>query len=111
MVAIKTRDLGALDRRCVGYKALMEWRSELLAALGGPGISPQKMTLLDAAVRSRLFLDNLDMWLLSQRSVVNAKRKAVLPALLQRNTLVDSLGQDLAGSWLRTPASANRDFR
>ena len=97
MVAIKTRDLRALDRRCVGFKALMEWKSELVTALGGPeNVSPQKMSLLDLIVRSKLYLDNLDAWLLTQRSLVNGRKRAVLPALMQRQTLVDGLARLLS---------------
>jgi hypothetical protein len=94
MVAIKTRDLRALDRRCAGYKALTEWKSEMIEALGGEAnLTPQKKVIVDAIVRSKLFLDSLDAFLLSQKSVVNARRRAVLPALMQRQTLVDGLSR------------------
>ena len=92
MVAIKTRDLRALDRRCAGSKALMEWKADLLRDLGGESnLSVQKRTLADAAVRSKLFIDSIDVWLLQQRSLVNARKKSILPALAQRQTLLDGL--------------------
>jgi hypothetical protein len=92
MVAVKTKDLRALDRRCAGAKALLQWKGELLEALGGPdAISPQRAALVDAAVRGKLFLDAVDAWLLQQGSLVNGRRKSILPALAQRQSLADGL--------------------
>jgi hypothetical protein len=92
MVAVKAQDLRALDKRCAGAKALMQWKAELISDLGGEAnLSSQKRVLVDAAVRSKLFLDSLDGWLLQQRSLVNARKKSILPALGQRQTLVDGL--------------------
>jgi hypothetical protein len=91
-VAIRTRDVGALDKRTAGAKALMKWKRELIADLGSEAnLSSQKRALVDAAVRTKLFIDSLDGWLLGQRSLVNGRKKAILPALAQRQTLFDGL--------------------
>jgi hypothetical protein len=92
VVAIKTKDLRALDRRCAGAKALMQWKNELVSALGGAdAISPQKAVLVDAIVRGKLFIDNIDVFLLEQKSLVNRRSKKAIPLLAQRQTLVDGL--------------------
>ncbi len=96
-VAVKTRDVAALDRRCAGAKALLQWRLELLTALGGEeNVTPQKRVLVDAIVRSKLYLDHVDSFLMTQPSLVNKKRRAVLPILLQREQLVASLSRLLS---------------
>lgn len=92
MVAVKAQDLRALDRRCAGSKALLQWRAELITDLGGEtNLSSQKRALVDAAARAKLFIDSLDGWLLQQPRLVNARKKSILPALSQRQTLVDGL--------------------
>jgi hypothetical protein len=41
------------------------WRKELVADLGGEtALSAQQRALVDAVVRTRLFLEHLDAWLL-----------------------------------------------
>jgi hypothetical protein len=89
---VKVAGLAAIDGRTVAARALLDWRKELIADLGGGGaVSAQQMALVEAASRTRLYLDHLDCFLMSQRSLVNAKRKAVLPVLRERQTLADSL--------------------
>ena len=105
MIAIKTRDMRALDRRCAGAKALMQWKSELIAALGGvENVSPQKMALIDAVTRSKLYVDHLDSWLLSQGCLINGRKRAIVPALAQRQTLVDGMARILTSLGLERQA-------
>jgi hypothetical protein len=86
--------LVTLDRRSVAARALLEWRSELIAALGGiEHVSPQQIALVELATRTRLYVDHLDAFLMEQRSLVNAKRKTVLPVLRERQQLADSLAR------------------
>jgi len=86
------RGLQALDRRTAAARDLVEWRSELLADLGGQGaISAQQMALVEMAVRTRLFIDHADAWLLEQGSLVNARKRSLIPLVRERQTLVDSL--------------------
>ena len=47
------------------------------------------------AVRTRLFLEHLDAWLLAQASLINARRRAVLPVFKERLQLADALGRQL----------------
>jgi hypothetical protein len=91
MARIKVRGLASIDMRTVAARDLIAWRNELLAALGGTeNVAPQKLALVDMAVRTRLYIDHIDAFLMSQGSLVNRRRKAILPVLRERTQLVDS---------------------
>src|SRR5207244_10177576 len=80
MAKVSARGLDALDRRSAGYLALKKWREELVNDLGGEeNLSAQVRLLVEIITRSKLFLDNVDLFLMEQASVVNRKRKAMLP--------------------------------
>jgi len=85
-----------IDQRTTLGKALAQWRKELIEDLGGPeAVSTQKQALIDLAVRTKLLLDSIDTWLLKQPSLVNARRRAILPVVLQRQNLAESLARSL----------------
>lgn len=64
--------------------------------LGGEAaVSAQQVALVEIATRTKLYIDHLDAFLMEQHSLVNAKRKAVLPALRERQSLADSLARIL----------------
>jgi hypothetical protein len=97
MRRVKARGIDALDGRTVAVKAAMHWRSALLNDLGGEAnVSTQRLAIVDAAVRTKLFLDHVDCFLMQQESLVNRKRKSVIPALKERRELVDSLNRSLS---------------
>jgi hypothetical protein len=88
-------DLGsnAIDKRTTLGKALGKWRADLVADLGGAdAISTQESALVDLAVKSKLLLDSVDTWLLTQKSLVNAKKKTILPVVRERQTLSRTAG-------------------
>jgi hypothetical protein len=98
--------VGAIDRRTVVARALLTWRSDLVQDLGGPdGVSSQKRALLDLACQTKLLLDSVDAWLLEQPTLINARRRTVLPVVLQRQQLADALARYLQALGLerRTP--------
>jgi len=41
-------------------------------------------------------IDTIDNWILSQESLVNKKKKSVLPVVIQRQSLADGLAKYLA---------------
>ncbi len=93
---VKVRGLAAIDMRTTAAQALIAWRSELLTDLGGEEIvSAQQLALVEMATRTRLYVDSLDAWLMEQSSLVNRRKKAVLPVLRERQQLVDSLARIL----------------
>ncbi len=91
---VKVRGLHAIDMRTSAAQSLVAWRDDLLASLGGEEIvSAQQMALVDMAVRTRLFVDHLDAFLMEQTSLINKKKKSVLPVVRERQQLVDSLAR------------------
>jgi hypothetical protein len=96
LAAVKLKGLDGIDRRTSAARALLRWREKLIADLGGiETISSQRLILVDVATRTKALLDHVDEWLLSQRSVVNRRARALLPVVAQRQALADSLARAL----------------
>jgi hypothetical protein len=76
-------------------RALAKWRLDLIQDLGGD-VSTQQSALVDLAVKSKLLLDSLDAWLLTQDSLINKRKKSVLPVVRERQTLADGLARYLS---------------
>ena len=94
MRRVKANGMSAVDGRTVAARAVLQWKSELLAALGGvESVSPQRLALVEMAIRTRLFVDHLDAWLMQQGSLINRRKKTLLPVVMQRQTLCDSLAR------------------
>ena len=94
---IKVRGLTAIDQRTAAAQALLAWRREILDDLGGEAVvSAQQMALVEAAVRTRLYVDSLDAWIMEHGSLVNARRRSVHPVVRERQQLVDSLARLLS---------------
>jgi hypothetical protein len=53
------RGLDAIDQRTARARALIAWRAELVAALGGE-LSPQRRRLVEMTTRAALLLDHVD---------------------------------------------------
>jgi len=88
------RGLQAIDRRTAAGRALVTFRSELLQDLGGEAaVSAQKRAIVDLAVRTRLYVDSIDAWIVAQPTLINARRRALLPVLRERQALADSLAR------------------
>lgn len=91
MAKVKVRGLAVIDRRTLPAQALLQWRKELLADLGGEeNLSAQKLALVEMIVRGRLFIDHLDAYLLSQESLVNKRSSR---RCRERQALTDSLAR------------------
>lgn len=91
---VRVRGLQAIDRRTAAARALMAWRQDLLSALGGQdATSPQEQALVDLAARTKLYVDSIDAWIMEQPSLVQARRKSILPILRERQALADSLAR------------------
>jgi len=62
---VKVRGLTAIDMRTAAAQALLAWRRELIADLGGEQvISAQQRVLIELAARTRLYVDSLDAWIM-----------------------------------------------
>ena len=79
-----------VDRRTHMGRALAAWRADLARDLGDD-ITTAQAALIDLAVRSKLLLDSIDAWLLAQPSVINVRKRALLPVVMERAALVSQL--------------------
>ena len=94
MVRVKLAGFNAIDRRTAAARETLAFRRELIAAQGGDAaLSPQRRRLTDMVVRAALLLDHVDAWILGQRSLVNGRTKALLPIVVQRQSLADHLAK------------------
>jgi hypothetical protein len=88
--------LEAIDQRTGAARALLEWRRDLVADLGGEAaVTAQQRALVEMAARTKLYVDHLDSFLMQQRSLINKTKRTALPVLLQRQALADSLAKHL----------------
>jgi hypothetical protein len=103
--AVRVLGNRAVDRRTTVGKTLSGWRDELIADLGGDnGISTQQRALVDLVVRTKLMLDSIDAWLLKQPSLVNARKRSLLPVVRERTQLADAIARYLAALGLERRA-------
>jgi hypothetical protein len=80
----------AIDERYRVGRQLHKWRRELIADLGGQdNISTKQNTLVDIAVKRKLVLDSLYACVLTQPTLINKRKKALFPIVLQCEQLAD----------------------
>jgi len=85
-----------INKRYSTGRALAKWRSEIVTDLGGQdNISTQQAAIIDLAVKSKFLLDSIDVWLFSQKSLVNKRKKALFPVVRERQILADGLARYL----------------
>jgi hypothetical protein len=91
-----TRTFGGrvLDGRTTIARELAAWRAELVRDLGG-AVSTQQAAVIDLAVTTKLLLDSIDAWLLTQPSLVSKRRRALFPVVRERQQLADALARYL----------------
>lgn len=100
--ALKVLGTRAIDRRTTLGKALARWRADLVADLGGlEAISTQEEALIDLAVKTKLLLDSVDAWLLTQPTLINARKRALLPVVRERTQLADALARYMTALGLK----------
>lgn len=84
----------AIDRRTALGRALEDWRYSIIQDLGGVDqTSTQQRQVIDLAVKTKLILDSIDAYLVKQPSLVNHRKRIVLPVVLQRQQLADALAR------------------
>ena len=82
----------ALDKRTVASRALVEWRDDLIRDLGGD-VSTQQDAIISLAIKTKLLLDSIDVWLLQQPTLIIKRKKAIIPDVQQRQVLADALSR------------------
>src|SRR5262249_43209363 len=90
--AIKILGERVLNRRTAAGRALIEWRKDLIRDLGGD-VSTQQAAIVSLAIKTKLLLDSIDVWLLQQPTLINKRKKAIIPAVAQRHALADALAR------------------
>ena len=92
--AVKQLGGRAIDQRTSVGKALTEFKRLLISDLGGDAaLSIQEMVIIDLAVKSKLFVDSVDVWILQQPSLINKRKRAIFPILAQRGMEADRLAR------------------
>jgi hypothetical protein len=91
--AVRTLGRRALPSKATALgRALHEWRSALVADLGGDdAVSTQQLALVDLAVRTKLLCDSVDAYVLDMPSPVNRRKRCLFPVVRERQTLVTQL--------------------
>ena len=84
-----------VDRRTVTGRALAKWRTDLIQDLGGD-VSTQQSAIVDLAVKSKLLLDSIDVWLLTQPTLINKRKRSLLPVVKERQAIADGLAKYMA---------------
>lgn len=75
----------AIDGRTALGRTLIQWKNNLIADLGGrETISTQEQAIVDLAVKTKLILDSIDNWLLTQPLLINKRRRCLLPIVKDR---------------------------
>lgn len=84
----------AIDSRTTQAKALAAWKAALVEDLGGfDNISAQRLTILDMAARTKIFLDGIDAWLFEQPCLVNKRSRRLFAVVKEWQQLADSLAK------------------
>ena len=87
---LKNAGLKKTDGRSALERIKADWKAEIRDARGGD-LAPQQETILEAAANTWLLLSSIDDWLLDQKSLVNRKRRELIPVIQQRSALVRTL--------------------
>jgi hypothetical protein len=78
-------------------KALTQWRGDLILDLGGTeAVTTQQLAIVDLAVKTKLILDSIDAWCFAQPTLINRRRRSLLPVVKERQQLADSLAKYMA---------------
>jgi hypothetical protein len=102
---VKLRGMFAVDRRTHVARGLLAWKNAILNDLGGASeVSAARMGLVDMACRTRLLIEHCDAWMMEQKNLIDEKEKKLLPIVLERQKLVDSLGKLLVHVGLKKQA-------
>ena len=94
--AMKRLGSRAVDKRTRVGRALAAWQADIVANLGGhEALSAQQLAVVELVVRQKLILDSIDAFILAQPSLVNRKRKSMLPIVRERQLIADGLSRYL----------------
>jgi hypothetical protein len=91
---VKLRGLDALDKRTASARAVVAFRNDLVLDLGGEDdLSTQQRAMVEMAARAWALLGHVDVYLFERESLVDRRRKQLLPVLKERQALADHLSR------------------
>ena len=70
--------------------------------------SAQQLAIVDLAGKQKILLDSIDTCLFTQPSLVNSRKRSVIPVVLHRQALADSLVRYLAQLGLERRHKVNK---
>jgi hypothetical protein len=89
---VRTLGSRTIDRRTRVGRALAGWCADLARDLGGADqLSTAQRALIEQAATTRLILDSIDGWLAQQPSLIDRRKRALLPVVRERQSLADAL--------------------
>jgi hypothetical protein len=106
------RGLKIADGRTRVGKSLVAWRNALAVDLGGD-LSTAQQAIVDLAMRTKLLLDSIDGWLLKQPTLINRRKRCLIPVVRERQILADALAHYLGqlGLERRAPIELLQEVR
>jgi hypothetical protein len=73
---------------------LERWRQEIINDLGGrDNISAQQSVIIDLAVKNKLILDSIDRWIFRQPSLIDKRKRALLPVVGEQQSIANALAK------------------
>lgn len=97
-----------MDARTAVAKDLIAWRRNLIGDLGGESnVTTAERTLIESATRTKLFLDHIDAFLISQKTLVR-RNKGLSPVLKERGRIEAALTKTLVTLGLSRRAASRR---
>jgi hypothetical protein len=89
--ALKDADLRQIDRRTALGSELARRRAKIVSDAGGPdAVSQVKTDLIERYLTTVVFIESVDCYLLTQSSLVNRRKRTLIPVLRERVQLVDT---------------------
>jgi hypothetical protein len=99
-----------IDGRTKLAVAVRAFKADIRRDLGG-NLSRAEEAVLEICAQTWVQVSSLDNWLAQQPSLVLARKRTVLPVLLQRATLAESLAKNLERLGLKRKAQPVPDIR
>jgi hypothetical protein len=60
---------------------------------GAENISAQQSVIIDLAVKNKLILDTIDRWIFRQPSLIDKRKRALLPVVRERQSIANALAE------------------
>jgi hypothetical protein len=104
--------LDQIDGRSDIGRALRRAYADLVTQLGGPDeVTPAMAILIEQAAVKLIITQSVGEWLLSQSTLVDVDRKALIPVVLQHDQLQGTLARLLSQVGLERKAKQVEDIR